>query len=448
MGLRERLRGAWNRINPPVTPEQRAVTTFDVIGDTDWGLKTSSGKAVSEVTAFKFGVAYAAMTLIADGISAMEPAAYDQDKSDGTLTRTDLPQWIRKPHPELRRFDVMNQLLLSVLAWGNAYAAIIRRQSDLQIIGLEVLDPGKVHCEWDPDRPGHKRYRMLHDPVWLTNFEIFHVQGATLPGWPTGMSVIAQMREAIGLGLTLEEFGSRYFGQGSLQKTVIEMPHSVDDQEAKRIVATYERFHKGKNNWHRPAIMSGGAKLHNISIPPEDAQFLETRAFQAVDVARWFRVPPHRVGIIDKSTSWGSGLAEENLAMLQHTYRPWIQRFEEAFTSYTPGGFAQGTVIRLKTEDLLHGTFAEMAAVYQGLYLAGLVTKNEARTPMGFEKTDDGGDEFFEPLIQPGLPGQDPKQPIPGGQQGTTGNGPTKQNPKGPRTKAQDKKRKQNEAKQ
>lgn len=435
MGARERIRNLFNRINPPVAPEQRVVTTFDVIGDTDWGMRTASGLSVSEQTAFKYSVAYAAMTLIADGLSSFEPQAFKMDSKDDSRELTELPQWIRKPHPEISRFDIMNQLVLSVLAWGNAYAFFVRRPSDFQIIGLDVIDPSAVSVEWDPNNGSRRLYRV--NGIAYSSFEIFHVQGPTLPGQPKGMSVIHQMRESIALGLTLEEFGSRYFGQGSQAKIVIEMPQKVDSDEAKRIVATYERFHKGKNNWHRPAIMSGGAKLHNISIPPEDSQFLETRSYQAMDVARWFRVPPHRVGIIDKGTSWGSGLAEENLAMLQHTYRPWIQRFEEAFTSYTPGGQGLGTVIRLKTEDLLHGTFKEMSEVWGLLYLSALVTKNEARRPLGLPKVADG-DTFFEPIIQPGMPGEAPKTPKPGQTGGTTSDSTTK---------AKDKARKQNDAK-
>lgn len=445
MGLRERLRDSWNRINPPVAPDQRAVVPFDVIGNSDYGLKTTSGRFVNEESAFKFGVAWASMTLIADGIASFEPQAFKVSSEDQSQELTETPQWIRKPHAELRRFDVMNQLLLSVLAWGNAYAFMIRRPSDLQIVGLDVLDPSKVHTEWDPDRPGYRRYKI--GAIWYTSFEIFHVQGPTLPGQPEGMSVIHQMREALGLGLTLEEFGARYFGQGSQQKIVIEMPQKVDTEEAKRIVATYERFHKGKANWHRPAIMSGGATLHNISIPPEDSQFLETRSFQAMDIARWFRVPPHRVGIVDKGTSWGSGLAEENLAMLQHTYRPWIQRFEEAFTAYTPGGQALGTIIRLKTEDLLHGTFADMAETYGLMYLSSLITKNEARRPLGLPKVKDG-DKFFEPMIQGGMPGEAPKTPKPGQTAGTTVSaGGAKAPATSASTKAKDRKRKQKAAK-
>jgi HK97 family phage portal protein len=424
----------WDRINPPLSDEQRAVYAFDVYGESDIGTRTASGARVSEESGFKYSVAYAAMTLIADGIAGLKPEAL-RELEDGSEEKATVPNWIIRPHPELRRFDVWNQLLLSVLAWGNGYAMLIRRPTDGQIIGLEVIDPGVMTVEWDPAMPFKRRYKINNQGPWLSSMEIFHIQGPTLPGQAAGLSVIAQAREAIGLGLTLEEFGGRYFGQGSQAKVVLEVPQQMDTAEAARMVKTYERFHKGKANWHRPAIMSGGTKLHNISIPPNDAQFLESRQFQAVDVARWFRVPPHRVGIIGVQTSWGSGLAEENLAMLQHTYRPWINRVEETLSWYTP---TLSVNIHLNTESLLRPTFKENAEVMSKLYLSELVMKNEARQRLGLPKVPDG-DKFWEPPMNSfSQPGTAPSAPSTGA--GSGGSAPV--------DKEKDRKRKQDEAKQ
>jgi HK97 family phage portal protein len=281
-----------------------------------------------------------------------------------------------------------------MLAWGNAYAQFIRRPSDGVIVGLNVVDPAAVTVEWDPDKPGYTRYKLSGTGGWFTSYDILHIQGPTLPGEVEGMSVIKYAREAIGLGLTLEEYGARYFGQGSQAKIVLEIPNNVDEAKAKDIVRTFERFHRGKNNWHRPAIASGGAKIHQITIPPDDAQFLQSREHQAIDIARWFRVPPHRVGIVSASTSWGSGLAEENMAMLQHTYRPWITRLQDALTAYAPGGQDLGTIIELDTSALLQGTFKEAADIWVGLYEKDVATKNETRQKLGLPKVSEG-DKFF-----------------------------------------------------
>lgn len=399
-----------------LSPELRAVLPWNVYGSEDENTKTGSGASVTESNSFKSGVVFAAVTLIADNIAALPPKAYTFGP-DGNRLEQDLPQWIRSPHPEIRRFDIFNQLLISMLTWGNGYAQFIRRPSDGVIVGLQVLDPDSVHTEWNPDKPGYRRYRVDNTGPWLSSVDIFHVQGPTIPGEPSGMSVIRYAREAIGLGLTLEEYGARYFGQGSQAKIVLEIPSNIDEPKAKDIVRTFERFHRGKNNWHRPAVMSGGAKLHMISIPPDDAQFLQSREHQAIDIARWFKVPPHRVGIVSASTSWGSGLAEQNMAMLQGTFGPWITRFQDALSMYTPGAQGLGTFIEFDTSALLQGTFKEAADIWVGLYEKDVATKNEARQKLGLAKAKDG-DKFFSETAaaqQPAAPVTDANSPGQGG---------------------------------
>jgi HK97 family phage portal protein len=413
MGVRD-----WFSRRSSRNAEARAVYAWNVFGNEDAGMETESGTHVSERSAFKYSVAWAAMTLIADGVASLNPEAFIENPETGEHTRTALPQWIRKPHPEILRFDIWNQLLLSVLAWGNGYAKLIRRPSDGVITGLQVLDPADVICDWDDDRPGMRLYKVNN--VVQSSQDILHIMGPSLPGEPKGMSVIKEAREGIALGLTLESFGARYFSNSSQAKVVLELPGKVaDEKQAMQIIKTYERFHRGKRNWHRPAIVSGGAKIHQITIPPEDAQFLQSRTFQAMDVARWFRVPPHRVGIEGKGSMWGSGLAEENLAMLQHTYRPWILRVEGALTARTPGGDDRGTVIKLNDSALLRGTYKEQVETAVAGYEKGILTRNEARRKIGEPSTDDGGDEFVSP------------------EQPATAN---------PRTKEQDRERKQEEA--
>lgn len=379
------------------------LTWHSVFGE-DAPPSSYSGKSVSEKTALKLSAVWACVTLIADAVSSLPPEAVVEPPDGGPIEIVPLPQWIRRPHPELRRNEVWNQLAISMLLWGNGYALIVRRPSDGVPIGLRPLDPSRVDCEWDDNRPGFRHYRIDGGP-WITSQEMFHVMGPSLPGEASGMSVIRHAREAIGLGLTLEEYGSRYFAQGSMAKVVITMPtnKALTTDQARDIVNLYERFHRGPGNWHRPAVLSGGGDIKNISIPPEDAQFLESREFQAIDITRWFRVPPHRISIISKQSSWGSGLAEENTAMVQHTFRPWIMRFEAAFTAYAPGGEDSGMRIRLNDSSLLRGSFKEQVDAWAKAVVGVIATPNEARKAIGLDPID-GGDE----LVKPAEPAADP----------------------------------------
>lgn len=384
------------------------LTWTSVFGE-DAPARSYSGKTVNELNALKYSAVWACVTLIADAVSSLPPEAIVENPDTGSIVTVPLPQWIRRPHPALRRNEVWNQLLVSLLLWGNGYGLIARRPSDNVPVGLAPLDPMRVQCEWDPDRPGFRRYR-IDGGTWLTSQDVFHVMGPSLPGSATGMSVIRHAREAIGLGLTLEEFGSRYFAQGSMAKVVIKVPNKqLGTEQARDIVNMYERFHRGPGNWHRPAVLSGGGEIQNISIPPDDAQFLQSREHQAVDITRWFRVPPHRVSIIAKQSSWGSGLAEENTAMVQNTYRPWIMRFESAFTAYVPGGEDSGMRIRLNDASLLRGSFKEQVDAWQKAVVGQIATPNEARNAIGLDPIE-GGDKLITPP-QPSAPPASDSQP-------------------------------------
>jgi HK97 family phage portal protein len=389
---------------------RRTLNWNKVFGDGTPTWRTNSGKRVSEESALKHSVVWAAATLIADAVSMLPPESVREDPVTGRITPVALPGWIRSPHPEMRRMDVINQLILSVLLWGNAYALLIRRESDGMIVGMLPLDPRSVTCEWDPDRQGYRRYKV-DNGTWLTSAEIFHLQGPTLPGAAKGLSVIAQAREAIGLGLTLEEFGARYFSQGSAAKVIIKLPKMYGDEQVKQVMRQYEMAHKGATNWHRPAVATGGGDIVNVSIPPEDSQFLQSREFQAMDVARWFRVPPHRVGIVSAETSWGSGIAEQNMALHQTCFGPWIRRLEETFTSYAPWGEGRGIIIRLNAAESLRGTFKEQVEAWGAAVTAKIVTQNEARRALGLDPLP-GGDTINEP------PAPTPPAPPSGGQEG------------------------------
>lgn len=382
--------------------ELRALTWNRVFGEDNLG-RTYTGRALSEETALKYSVVYAATTLIVDAVSTLPPLAF-VELEDGKLEKKDLPAWVRSPHPDMRRSDVFAQILTGALLWGNGIALKTRRPSDGVINGLIPIASSRVTIEWDPNSGpglpngfGLKRRYKIDNGEWMGPDRIMHIQGFTLPGEPKGMSMIGQAREAISLGLTLEEFGARYFAQGSMHKVVLQTPERLDLNQAKQLVQNYESFHKGPRNWHRPAVASGGVTIQNVSIPPEDAQFLQSREFQAIDVARWFRVPPHRVGIIDKQTSWGTGLAEENTAMTQMTFRPWVTRMEAALTKDAAGGEDRGLLIRLDDKALMRGSTKDQVEAWSAAMTGGFVTKNEARDGALGLGPMEGGDELPKP---------------------------------------------------
>jgi HK97 family phage portal protein len=176
---------------------------------------------------------------------------------------------------------------------------------------------------------GRLIYKYLKDgqQIILTSEQVLHIPGLGFDGIK-GYSPIHMAREAIGLALATEEFGARFFGNGARPGGILEHPGVVKDPEKLR--KSWEEVYKGIKNSHKIAVLEEGMKYHEIGIPPEDAQFLETRRFQLNEICRIFRVPPHLVGDLTRATF--SNIEHQSIEFVVHTIRPWLVRWEQAIT--------------------------------------------------------------------------------------------------------------------
>jgi HK97 family phage portal protein len=196
--------------------------------------------------------------------------------------------------------------------------------------------------------------------------------------------------------LAAQRFGQAFFENGALPGAVIEAPGTMSDPAIKRFRETWNGGHQGVANAHRIGVLTEGAKLAKVSVSPEDAQFLETRAFQVPDIARIYGVPPHLIADASNSTSWGSGLAEQNLAFGQFSLRPWIERIEDAHGRLLTTHGLPDVFIKLNLDALLRASLSDRYVSYQMGIQNEFLTRNEAR------KLEDmpplpGGDGFPAP---------------------------------------------------
>jgi HK97 family phage portal protein len=252
-----------------------------------------------------------------------------------------------------------------------------------------VLHPDRVRCEFDPY--GQRKYEIDRQPV--DSNDVVHIMGMTLPESPTGMSVISYARQAIGLGLAAEEFGARFFGEGAHMTGVVEIDADLDVNRARQIKENFSASHSGLKNSHTVGVLSGGAKWKPISVSPEDAQFLGTRAAQNLDIAMIFGVPPHMLGQVDKTTSWGTGIEQQGLGFLAYTLSAWLGRFEDAWSAMLP----KPQSARFNADALLRTDTAGRYAVYTAARSTGIMTVNEIRALENYAPID-GGDDIAMPL--------------------------------------------------
>lgn len=236
-----------------------------------------------------------------------------------------------EPNPEMTSFIFRETLMTHLLLWGNAYAQIIRNGKG-EVIALYPLMPNRMKV--DRDKAGSLYYEytrssddastMNGSTVILKQTDILHIPGLGFDGL-VGYSPIAMARNAIGLAMATEEYGAKFFANGAQPGGVLEHPGIIKDPA--RVRESWNSVYQGSGNSHRIAVLEEGMKYTPIGIAPNEAQFLETRKFQIDEIARIFRVPPHMVGDLEKSSF--SNIEQQSLEFVKYTLDPWVIRWEQ-----------------------------------------------------------------------------------------------------------------------
>jgi HK97 family phage portal protein len=364
---------------------------------------TNAGVQVTEESAMKLIAVMACVRIIADAVSGL-PFDAVRSKGDVREVLSPAPPIMADPFGGesdtryLNRRTGMSQVMVSLLLRGNAYLAVVARDSLGRPARLRVLHPDRVKCTFND--AGQRAYEVDREKV--DAFDMVHLIGLSFPESPTGMSVIAYARNAIGLGLAAEEFGSRFFGKGAHMTGIVEVPGDLDKERARQLKETFESGHSGLQNSHTVGVLSGGAAWKPISVSPEDAQFLGTRAAQNLDVAMLFGVPPHMMGQVDKTTSWGTGIEQQTLGFLQYTLDGWLGRIEDAWGAMLPRPHSAV----FNRNAMLRTDAAGRYAVYSAARSAGILTQNEIRALENYGPVD-GGDDIAAGLNSTASPMKD-----------------------------------------
>jgi HK97 family phage portal protein len=282
------------------------------------------------------------------------------------------------------------QMMVSLLLRGNAYAAVVSRDRDGMPDMLQVLSPDAVDVDVDR-KTAERLYKVNRQPFPAS--DLMHIPGMMLPGQPAGLSVIGYAARTIGLGIAAEEFGSKFFGDGAHLSGIIEVPGDLKPDVARQMKESFESKHSGMNNAHAVGVLTAGAKFAPVSVSPEDAQFLGTRAAQTTDIAMLFGIPPHMLGQVDRTTSWGKGIEEQTLGFLKYTLSGWVNRFEDAFSALLP----QPMQAWFNLDALLRPDTTARYNAYLAARNAAALTPNEIRHKEDMPPIE-GGDDLFAPL--------------------------------------------------
>lgn len=297
--------------------------------------RTTSGKTVNERTALQTTAVYACVRILSETIASLPLHVYRYTEG-GKAKDTEHVLYTLlhdEPNPDMTSFVFRETLMSHLLIWGNAYAQIIRDRSG-QVIGLYPLLPdqmsvhrsekGKlyyVYNRYEEDNPNFQE----KGSIVLSQEEVLHIPGLGFDGL-IGYSPIALAKNAVGMTLACEEYGASFFGNGANPGGVLEHPGILKDPG--KVRDSWNAVYQGTRNAHKVAVLEEGMSYKQIGIPPEEAQFLETRKFQINEIARLFRIPPHMVGDLEKSSF--SNIEQQSLEFVKYTLDPWVVRFEQA----------------------------------------------------------------------------------------------------------------------
>ncbi|MGA4726286.1 phage portal protein [Micromonospora taraxaci] len=388
-------------IESPAVP-LTSTTLLELFG----GPKVHAGVAVTEEASLGMPAVWRAVNLIA-GTAGSLPLHPYREVGDVRVKVTTgrAAQLLDEPHPDMTPFELWELMFGHLLLWGNAYFRVLRNRNG-QVQELWLIHPGRVRAGRDSET-GLKIYEVDRAPDPLFDEQILHIPG---PGYDgvCGVSPIRAARQGIGLALAAERYGAQLFGNGSLMSGILQTEQRLNGEQADALKARWKAKVGGLDKAHDVAVMDSGIKFQPLSIPPEDAQFIESRKFQIDEVARMFGIPPHMLMQTEKSTSWGTGIEQQSLGFVKFTLRPWLTRVEQRLSRLLRD---QAVYVRYSLEGLLRGDSAQRSAFYRELWGIGVYSTNDIRR-LEDQGPVEGGDVRYRPLNM-GVLGTEDSEEVP-----------------------------------
>lgn len=355
---------------------------------------TTSGKTVNETTAMQTTAVYACVRILAETIASLPLHTY-KSTTDGKEKARDHPIYYLlsdAPNSEMTSFVFRETLMGHLLLWGNAYAQIVRDGRG-NIIALYPLMPDKMTVNRSERGEIYYLYNKEGHDYILHSYEVLHIPGLGFDGL-IGYSPIGMAKNAIGMALATEEYGAKFFSNGANPGGVLEHPGVVKDPA--RVRDSWNSVYQGSSNSHKVAVLEEGMKFQAIGIPPEQAQFLETRKFQTEEICRIFRVPPHLVASLDRATF--SNIEHQSISFVVHTIRPWLVRVEQSinkalFTEAERKEYFVSFIV----EGLLRGDYNSRMQGYATGIQNGFMSPNDVRSleNMNPISEEEGGNTYM-----------------------------------------------------
>jgi len=364
---------------------------------------SSSGKNVNERSAMQMTAVYSCVRILSEAVASLPLHVYQYNAEGGKEKAVKHPLYFLlhdEPNPEMTSFVFRETLMTHLLLWGNAYAQIIRNGKG-EIVALYPLMPNRMTVDRDDKGQLYYRYNTSKDDaptmkgsmVDLKPSDVLHIPGLGFDGL-VGYSPIAMAKNAIGMAIACEEYGAKFFANGATPGGILEHPGTVKDPQ--RVRESWTSAFGGSSNSNKVAVLEEGMKYTPISISPDQAQFLETRKFQINEIARIFRVPPHMVGDLEKSSF--SNIEQQSLEFVKYTLDPWVTRWEQAIVRSLLNAEEKAKFfVKFNVDGLLRGDYQSRMNGYAIGRQNGWMSANDIRELENLDRIpeEDGGDLYL-----------------------------------------------------
>ena len=364
---------------------------------------STSGKRVNERSAMQMTAVYSCVRILSEAVAGLPLHLYQYTDKGSKEKAVDNPLYFLlhdEPNTEMTSFVFRETLMTHLLLWGNAYSQIIRNGKG-EVVGLYPLMPDRMTVGRDEKGGLYYEYMVSSDDaktpkdgtVRLSPYDVLHIPGLGFDGL-VGYSPIAMAKNAIGLAIAAEEYGSKFYANGATPSGILEYPGTV--KEPDKVRESWNAGFGGSSNAHKIAVLEEGMKYTPISISPNEAQFLETRKFQINEIARIFRVPPHMVGDLEKSSF--SNIEQQSLEFVKYTLEPWLVRWEQAMQrALIPQDDKSKYFIKFNVDGLLRGDYQSRMQGYATARQNGWMSANDIRELENLDRipAEDGGDLYL-----------------------------------------------------
>lgn len=386
MNLWHRIKAAWQGVQPGeprvyVSPRQ-------------------GGVHVSEDTALTYAAVWACVRVIAETVASLPWHVYRRTDAGREQMGTHPAEWLlnSQANPEMTSFAFRETMVAHALTWGNAYAEIQRDMAG-RVSALWLLTPDRV----TPKRTetGALVYEVCDSAgstYILQPAQVLHLHGLGFDGL-VGYSPVRMAARSIGLGIAQDVFGQAFYGNGTTFGGMVEVPGAMKPDQIAEMEGYLNGKHGGPDKAFKVRVMAAGMKYVNTSMPMTDAQFIESRKFSVTEVARWFRVPPHKIADLERSTN--NNIEQQAIEFVTDAIVPWVTRLEQEVNVKLFGARAVGTLYtKLAVNALMRGDAKSRAEFYRTMTQIGAMSINEVRALEELNGIGDPGDEHLVQLNQ------------------------------------------------